>query len=88
VVLVRHASAEGQGRFLGQRDAPLSALGRRQLPALVKKLRRYSVDAIYCSDLSRTRATAAAIARRRVKGAINGSRPSGGRSRSEPGSNT
>jgi broad specificity phosphatase PhoE len=65
VVLVRHASAEGQGRFLGQRDAPLSALGRRQLPALVKKLRRYSVDAIYCSDLSRTRATAAAIARRR-----------------------
>ena len=65
VALVRHASAEGQGEFLGQRDAPLSALGRRQLPALIRKLRQYEVDAIYCSNLSRTRATAAAIARRR-----------------------
>jgi broad specificity phosphatase PhoE len=64
-VLVRHASAEGQGDFLGQRDAPLSALGRRQLPALVTRLRRFQVDAIYCSDLSRTRATAMEIARRR-----------------------
>ncbi|HLG56554.1 MAG TPA: histidine phosphatase family protein [Vicinamibacterales bacterium] len=65
VVLVRHASAAGQGRFLGQRDAPLSALGRRQVPALVEKLRAYPVEAIYCSDLSRTRTTAAAVARRR-----------------------
>ena len=65
VVLVRHASAEGQGDFLGQRDAPLSALGRRQLPAVARKLREYEVDAIYCSDLSRTRVTAAAIAGRR-----------------------
>jgi broad specificity phosphatase PhoE len=65
VVLVRHAAAEGQGRFLGQQDAPLSAIGRRLLPALVDKLRHHAIDAIYCSDLSRTRATAAAIARRR-----------------------
>jgi broad specificity phosphatase PhoE len=65
VVLVRHASAEGQGDFLGQRDVPLSLLGRRQLPALVTRLRRFQVDAIYCSDLSRTRATAMEIARRR-----------------------
>jgi alpha-ribazole phosphatase/probable phosphoglycerate mutase len=65
VVLVRHASANGQGRFLGQRDAPLSAVGRRQLPALVEKLKPYPVEAIYCSDLSRTRTTAAAVARRR-----------------------
>jgi len=64
-VLVRHASAEGQGDFLGQRDAPLSALGRRQLPALARSLRQHRVTAIYCSDLSRTVATAAAIARRR-----------------------
>jgi broad specificity phosphatase PhoE len=65
VVLVRHASARGQGRFLGQQDAPLSAIGRRQLAALVRKLRSYTIDAIYCSDLSRAVATAAAIARRR-----------------------
>ncbi len=65
VVLVRHVSAEGQGDFLGQRDAPLSALGRRQLPALVRNLRHHRVNAIYCSDLSRSTATAAAIARRR-----------------------
>ncbi len=65
VVLVRHASAEGQGDFLGQRDAPLSLLGRRQLPALVTSLRRYPVDAIYCSDLSRAKATAMELARRR-----------------------
>jgi broad specificity phosphatase PhoE len=65
VVLVRHASAEGQGDFLGQRDAPLSLLGHRQLPALVTSLRRYAVDAIYCSDLSRAKATAMELARRR-----------------------
>lgn len=65
VVLVRHASAEGQGDFLGQRDAPLSLLGHRQLPALVTSLRRYQVDAIYCSDLSRATATAMELARRR-----------------------
>jgi broad specificity phosphatase PhoE len=65
VVLVRHATAEGQGGFLGQRDAPLSAIGRRQLPALVDKLRAHAIEAIYCSDLSRTKTTAAAVARRR-----------------------
>jgi broad specificity phosphatase PhoE len=65
VVLVRHASAEGQGDFLGQRDAPLSALGRQQLPALVRHPRLHRVDVVYCSDLSRATATAAAIARRR-----------------------
>lgn len=63
VVLVRHASAEGQGCFLGQRDAPLSRTGRRQLPALVARLRRYEIAAVYCSDLARTVTTAAAIAR-------------------------
>jgi alpha-ribazole phosphatase len=65
VVLVRHAHAKGQGDFLGQQDAPLSALGRRQLPALARHPRLSRVDAIYCSDLSRATATAAAIARRR-----------------------
>jgi broad specificity phosphatase PhoE len=52
-VLVRHAVAEGQGRFLGQRDAPLSVSGRRQLPGLVAKLAKYDLEAVYCSDLRR-----------------------------------
>src|SRR5436189_6164041 len=63
VVLVRHAVAEGQGRFLGQRDAPLSVKGRRQLPGLVAKIANYHIDEVYCSDLRRARSTARAIAR-------------------------
>lgn len=64
VVLVRHALARGHGSFQGQRDAPLTAGGRRQLPALINKLEGSAVDAIYCSDLSRAQATAAVLARR------------------------
>lgn len=63
VVLVRHASAEGQGCFLGQRDAPLSREGHRQLPALVARLRRHGIAVVYCSDLIRTVTTATALAR-------------------------
>jgi alpha-ribazole phosphatase len=63
-VLVRHAETAGQSRFLGQHDAPLSAVGRRQLPALANKLHRYAIDMVYCSDLSRATTTAGAIARR------------------------
>lgn len=64
LVLVRHALAQGDGRFQGQRDVPLTAAGRRQLRVLVDKLEHYSVDGVYCSDLSRARATAVALARR------------------------
>ena len=63
VLLVRHAVAAGQGRFLGQHDAPLSTRGRRQLPALAAKLGNYEVDAVYCSDHRRARSTASAVAR-------------------------
>ena len=48
---------------MGQKDAPLSAYGRRQLPAVAKKLYSYHVRAIYASDLQRATATAAAISR-------------------------
>lgn len=64
LVLVRHALARGDGRFQGQRDVPLTAIGRRQLRALVDTLERYAVDGVYCSDLFRAHATAAALARR------------------------
>ncbi len=64
LVLVRHAAAEGEGRFQGQADAQLSAEGRRQLPALGRKLRRYKITIAYASDLRRARSTAAFAARR------------------------
>jgi len=64
LVLVRHATAEGDGRFQGQADVELSPEGRRELPALWRKLRRYKITAAYASDLCRARVTAAFAARR------------------------
>jgi alpha-ribazole phosphatase len=64
LVLVRHASAEGDGRFQGQNDVSLSSAGRRQLPALCRKLGRYKITIAYTSDLCRARSTAAFAARR------------------------
>jgi broad specificity phosphatase PhoE len=64
LVLVRHATAEGDGRFQGQADIRLLPEGRRQLPALSRKLRRYKITAAYASDLRRARLTAAFAARR------------------------
>src|SRR5580700_8669033 len=62
LVLVRHAIAEGDGRFQGQRNVPLTLEGRRQLRELVRKLSRYPIRAAYSSDLRRARATAEAAA--------------------------
>ena len=64
LVLVRHAAAEGEGRFQGQADAQLSEEGRRQLPALGRKLGCYKITIAYASDLRRARSTAAFAARR------------------------
>jgi broad specificity phosphatase PhoE len=64
LVLVRHATAEGDGRFQGQADVPLSPAGRRQLPTLCRKLSRYKITVAYASDLCRARLTAAFAARR------------------------
>lgn len=64
LVWVRHATPDGDGLFLEQSDAPLSAAGRRQLPRLVERISHYRAQAIYSSDLERARATAAAISRR------------------------
>jgi len=64
LLLVRHATAEGNGRFLGQRDVPLSAAGRRELRLLCEKCSRYSIRAVYSSDLLRARQTADAVATR------------------------
>lgn len=63
VLLVRHARAEGNGRFLGQQDAPLAPAGRRELPRLCEKCAAHRIHAVYSSDLGRARDTASAVAR-------------------------
>lgn len=63
LVLVRHAASRGGARFIGQNDEPLTAAGRNQLKRLVGKLSRFPFEAVYASDLVRTRETARAVAR-------------------------
>jgi len=62
LLLVRHATAEGNGRFQGNLDVSLSSAGRRELQLLCEKCSRYPVRAVYSSDLRRARQTAAAVA--------------------------
>jgi alpha-ribazole phosphatase len=63
LLLVRHATSEGNGRFKGHWDVSLSRAGRRELPLLCEKCSRYPVRAVYSSDLRRARQTAEAVAR-------------------------
>ena len=49
-------------RFIGHLDVPLSELGIAQLEALSGRLRAVVLDAIYCSDLTRTRHSAEILA--------------------------
>ena len=64
IVLVRHATAIGNGSFQGQRDVALAAAGRRELSGLCERVSRYPVRAVYASDLLRARQTADAVARK------------------------
>ncbi|HEY7435422.1 MAG TPA: histidine phosphatase family protein [Methylomirabilota bacterium] len=64
VCLVRHGSVLGAEtrRFIGHLDVPLSRLGIAQVDALSRRLSGVALDAIYCSDLERTRHTAEILA--------------------------
>lgn len=64
IYLIRHAEAEGNifRRLDGQYDARLTANGRRQLEALAKRFSEIPLEAVYASDLYRTRQTALAVA--------------------------
>jgi len=64
LVLVRHAASRGAGSFVGQKDEPLSKVGRRQLEELDRKLSRFRFDAVFASDLTRALETARRAARR------------------------
>ncbi len=66
VVLLRHGQSLGNiySVFLGHTDLGLTDLGRRQAEKAAVYLDRYRFDAIYSSDLLRTRETAAPVAER------------------------
>ena len=63
VYLIRHAEAEGNiyRRAQGRYDGAVSAKGLRQIAALAERFRNEPIDALYTSDLARTRCTAGAI---------------------------
>lgn len=63
VYLIRHAEAEGNyyRRIQGHWDGQITALGMRQIEALAERMKDVHLDALYSSDLSRTKTTAGAI---------------------------
>ena len=63
IYLIRHAEAEGNLYRIaqGQHESNLTDRGKRQVRALERRFADVSIDAVYASDLYRTRATAAAI---------------------------
>lgn len=66
LLFVRHGQsmANAGGVFAGQLDVPLSALGRKQADELKEYLlSRYTIDAVYSSDLSRAYETVLPAAR-------------------------
>lgn len=65
VYLIRHAEAEGNlyRRIHGWYDSTITENGRRQIDALAERFRGIPIDAVYSSDLYRTRTTADAILR-------------------------
>ncbi len=62
--LIRHAEAEGNLYRIaqGQCDSIITDRGYQQIAALAERFRDEKIDAVYSSDLTRTRITAGAIA--------------------------
>lgn len=65
IYLIRHAQAEGNlyRMMQGHWDGDVTELGRRQIDALAERMKDQPLDALYSSDLYRTRLTASAITR-------------------------
>jgi phosphoserine phosphatase len=67
LLLARHGQSDwnAERRWQGHADRPLSERGRLQAEALAERLAEVDLDAVYSSDLRRTRETAAVIAERK-----------------------
>ncbi len=65
IYLIRHVQAEGNRYRMmqGHWDGNVTDLGLQQIDALAKRLRGEKIDAVYASDLYRTRMTASAVTR-------------------------
>ena len=65
--IVRHAEAEGNlyRRIHGWYDSLITDTGDRQIAALAQRFAQIPVDAVYASDLFRTRITAGAVYRQK-----------------------
>lgn len=63
IYLIRHAEAEGNlyRRLHGWYDSLITENGYRQIAALAGRFQNIQIDAVYSSDLFRTRTTASAI---------------------------
>ncbi len=63
IYLLRHGIVEGSGqrRFIGQTDTPLSVKGRQQAQEWRGLLDTVKFEAVYCSDLRRSKETARII---------------------------
>lgn len=64
LVLIRHAETDLAGKFCGQSDPDLNAVGVRRLESLVEEIAPLGIQLIYSSDLRRAASTAAAISER------------------------
>ncbi|MDO5549061.1 MAG: histidine phosphatase family protein [Eubacteriales bacterium] len=65
VYFVRHGTTDSNigGRFQGSTDVPLGEMGLRQADALAERFRGMSIDAVYCSPLTRAVQTAQGVCR-------------------------
>ena len=63
LILIRHGETpyNRDRRYQGHRDTPLTKKGKRQAKEIAIRLRNESLDAIYSSDIKRTRYTAKVI---------------------------
>ncbi len=63
IYLVRHAEAEGNlyRRAQGQYNSTITERGYRQIAALAERFKNEKIDAVYASDLYRTRTTALSV---------------------------